>query len=676
MTGDTWLNAFSGKIFSLQDIGDNFLVAVRRDTVQAAQDVHVLGGMLTTKATLTVASDQFTLSAPGAGYAPSGDRLVLTNTIAEGWVDIPFEDLGATVYHVGARFVDVPVVAEPGADGLAHFGHFAERQATIFNPTAVSAAPGDGLLLTMTAALPAGMKATTSTGPRKCVVWYQDTSGRPATSNSTLAIEVADLIRVGAIWRVETAAKFGQSTFSTVGARYNVAVLGGIPYRSTELPGDWTTHYLFIGTITSGVFDNSAAPLIAGVAGLTAKFAIEHDVSTGLHTDINADRADVGSPVGLTSAAGAVTAEAVEANGTRIREGSTDALTTAHVDVQQLNGTSKIQLRAGDPASAIGGGSIHFPNPDQSSDNAIGISTAYAGQVLCYLTNNEAPNRDMRIVVDGEILQNPTKTSARFGVFTDKAASDNFELEGLGAGVLNLRLLDGGIDVANGDIEAGNGEIQGWTFANAAGSYSVSSTGEITGLDCQAEIFICDLQAASNGYSYVSRAVFDAEYLPTMGGWTNLINQDVAGIGATIEYITGATPPHIRPLVTGTGTVTRMRYPLDATFNQARTSPTREADTLRIVSAAFEYLRATGSNIIRFRIKRVLRDGSGAEATVASETAPSTGAGFQTHTISAINHSVDPTFAYFLEVDIASDLLVTDAKMGPISIKFDKEGVE
>lgn len=701
MTGSTWLNLYPAKILGMQDLDTHSMASLRAQQVQLQDDLWGDGGMLVTAATLTVSSDEFTLAASRNGFTPNGYRLNLDHT-ADEWQDVPFENSGATVYEVGARWNDVPETAEDGTDGQPHFGRYMERICEILTPDSVANDGGGGLKLTMTTALSLGSKWSVSSETRPCIVWYEDTNGDPASTSTSVAIEAAALELDTGVYQIITAGRFGVADLTA--ARYKVAILGPAIYRNTELPGDWTTDYLQIGTITSGVFSNTGKLVINSVGSLWGLFGQQHNASTGVHTDVTADRVDVGSPSGLSagSSAGRVTAQDVSTN-QAIVENASDSLTTNTVDVRQANGTTKVALRAGNPASNGGGGELAFPNVDQSADNTARVTMDYAGDPVLKFTNLQASTfNGMDLEFDGILRKDSAKSNVNFSLQTNDASAETLRLENIGAGALNvlmpggdfdmtsgdLTVTSGNIEATSGDIDAG-GDVTGATLY--AGSGDVTAFFDVNGVDLNFFGFtttvgsglIADL-TSQNGievtggstgasqygahYSYSSYVTFEIPLSPVAGGW--MVEDGDSSVGER-PVVVSSTPPYMRPA----GLVTLyMHCPLDPYFMPAHNQD--GGNTVRLTSIAYRAVEYTGATITMY-VRRTERDGTGSRLTVATISAAASSSSTDYNVNSSTpNHTVSGNYYYWLEFRITTSSSVLNARIADVIMTLDKQSVE
>lgn len=642
MTGNDWLNLYQGKVLGLQTLKERLTDTLRNEQTRVHTDIFGAGGMLTTRATFTIATDEITLSADGIGWTPDGHRLNLDASEAE-WQDIPFQNTTAIQYDIGIRWNDVPVVAERGVDGLPHFSYFQEKVAYILNPATVAADGGGGLDLDLTSVLPAGMKFTTSTETRPVIVWYEDANGDPHVSDST-AVENAVLEKDGSDYKVITAGKFGQgASFSTTVARYKIAILGPIPFRSSELPANWATEWLHLGSITTGVYSNALAPLVNNFGSTIVAFNMQHHNTTGVHLDVTADSVEVGSPGGSlpSMATGDVHAQNVRADAMEIYQD------TNSLNIYDSGGTKKISFHA-DPGSGVDG-KIRFDDP--GIEVQIAINRSSTGGIS--LTNENGTN-DALLYVDGRIIKRSSKP-ADFALEANDGSDETLYLRNTGAGDLHVIMSGGDLTVSTGDIEATAGDVSGATLSNVASSWDVDASGNVTGNTADYTTY------TGTTYTYDSPLkTFTEELSPYMGGW---VQEGDTGT-VRLDYISG-TPAYVSPNASGTDLY--LRRPLGPA-NWARSS---DQPTLNIAEINFRYVRVNTGDIVTIRLMRALRDGSGAPVTLNTLN-PSTTASFALSS-NIIGHAVDFDYHYWLELDMKGN---GDSRIANLQVVYTKDQIE
>ena len=512
---------------------------------------------------------------------------------------------------------------------------------------------------------------------RPVIVWFEDSNGDPASKSTLLAIEEAELVENAGVFTVTTQNRFGQAAPSLVAARYKVAILGPAIFRNVELPGEYTTDYLPLGTITSGVFDNSAAPLVNNFGDTITAFNVQHNNVTGEHTDVTADSIEVGSPANVpVPANGDMAAERVLTNAL-IAGPVANSAVIAPVAVLQANGTSKVELRSGNPGTAGGGGELHFPSPTEASDLTCRIATNHAGNIDLALTNLVASNaQGLGLVVDGILRKNPAKSGIPFSLRVDEPTDEEIIIENINAGRLDLRLffgnlyLDGGdIELVFGDILVPSGTISGSVFEGPSALWSASPTGVVDAAEFTGPLVTLTPVASEVAYAYSSRVQFEVDYHPIQGGWSALENPATVRPG----YSTGTTPPYVRPSAIAQNLTLRIPLTLP---NWYRSSPAAKSDLIRIVKIDFRYRRVNAADTVVFRIWRVRKDGTAAENLVATVTA-AVSAVDAVGTTGVIDHIITrSTHTYFLEVTLQADASSDDARLMNVVATFDKLGIE
>lgn len=279
MTGDTWLILEPTSILALQDL-DTALIDVVSDAMrQTLVDVYGSGGVFTpAAATFTVAGSAIDLDADFSAITGEGDRLE-ADSAADEWNAIPFANVGATVYYVGARMNRVPSRATANTiDGTPIYDREGEVIGEVGNPDSVSLPTATTLRLVITTLAAPGW---TAAGTRPVRVWLD---GAPETTSGE-AIYVGTASYTGGQVRIDIPHVLGQSSPSTTAADYKVALLGPTIHTSTMAGDD---AYVFLGTVTSGVWSDAGQVAITPWADLLALFQIEHKAD-GSHDEVHAD---------------------------------------------------------------------------------------------------------------------------------------------------------------------------------------------------------------------------------------------------------------------------------------------------------------------------------------------------------------------------------------------------
>ena len=338
--------------------------------------------------------------------------------------------------------------------------------------------------------------------------------------------------------------------------------------------------------------------------------------------------------------------------------------------VTQADSTEKVELRSGDPTAAGGGGSLHFPSPGESTDNAVQISTTLAGDVELRINNLDAGvGNGMRVVVDGQIRKNTAKTGIPLPPLQHNTGSvEDLEVENVGVGTLNLRLVDGDLLLDVGDITLTAGDVAAQTFTGPSSLWSASAAGIVDAAEFTAPLITIDPAASSLGYAYDSRVEFEVDYHPVMGGWEPLAPGTVR-----IDYQTATSPPYIRPSTTGANLV--IRIPLTVP-NWYRSSPATTSDMIRIVSVEIRYRRSSVSDTMTLRLIRLRKDGTSTEDVVTT-LAAAVSVTDTTDDTGTLNHVINRgTFTYFLEATMFANTIPSDTRLMNVLVTYDKFGIE
>lgn len=278
-TGSTWLILQPTSILALDDLTTDFRDALLDELAQVRADVYGGDGTLgTTKASLTYAAGALSLDLDAVGFAAEGDRIELTAGFAE-WTGIPFKDTGGVTYQIGARVNRYPTeLTTDTIDGLPIYSQEAEAVGELGAPSAV-VDTGTGLRFTITSLVGTG-NAWTAAVSRPVKVWKVT----PATGvlADTVVDGLAEPDGAGGI-RVTITGYLGQDTPSTTAADYLVLVLG--PTITTTVLAT-NAAYWYLGSVTTGVYTNTAAASFMAWADWLASFLVEHNAG-GNHTDVS-----------------------------------------------------------------------------------------------------------------------------------------------------------------------------------------------------------------------------------------------------------------------------------------------------------------------------------------------------------------------------------------------------
>lgn len=210
-------------------------------------------------------------------------------------------------------------------------------------------------------------------------------------------------------------------------------------------------------------------------------------------------------------------------------------------------------------------------------------------------------------------------------------------LEILDAGWVTLS-GGGSIDVTNGDVLLGAGSV-------------VVTNGHVE----------TDPVASSvPGFKYAQAVTFSEDVGPRSGGWfpDAPATAQIARVAGTPSYVTSSS----------TTAALTMRRPLV-------TWPSSDHTTRwTIVSVATRYIRTNVTDSVVISVKRQKRDGTGAEATVAT-VSPGATAVFAVSTL-AVAHTVDSAYAYWLEITLDPFAVAADAAVADVILTVSKVAVE
>jgi len=232
------------------------------------------------------AIDVFTITTPLTGTdGPTGHILIPDPA---DFTSVPFENTVAIPYFTGARFNRIPVETEINVKtGVIKYTFLEESIGELAEPDAVVDDGDETLTVTIDSVCEAGV---THAG-RKARIWLK------TAVNEAQAFEEVTVIFSGGANKIETTTALGQTigSISTDPADYQVFLIGPTVRRGTDLRLD--NNILFTGIVTGVglgsmpvVFDQTdVLDLSFDIGALGGLFDIEHDVATGIHTDINPD---------------------------------------------------------------------------------------------------------------------------------------------------------------------------------------------------------------------------------------------------------------------------------------------------------------------------------------------------------------------------------------------------
>lgn len=289
-TFDKWAQFYAGKILGLASFYSEFVALLREEWNQTVIDLHGAGGTFgSVGVSFTYAAGKLTIGSEYDGVNAEGNRMTyrpddVSDPFSLGFEDVPFQDTAATAYHVGAGYISVPARAAQGSDGALHWDANYDAIGKIYTPDSVAnLGGGAGLRFVLTAALSTPTKWSGAGKSRPVRVWKVDpvTDSAEAVADGTLELS-------GGTFRVDIAHYFGQAAASpsTTAAHYRVAVLGPVFATSSWVGADDTV--IQLGSVNTGVWSATGAPLLYTVGDWILAFGVEH-YADGTHEHITAD---------------------------------------------------------------------------------------------------------------------------------------------------------------------------------------------------------------------------------------------------------------------------------------------------------------------------------------------------------------------------------------------------
>jgi len=246
------------QLLGFQDLGLRGFTALRNSHIEATQARWDVDGVFNTK--LSMAG-----SAPNAllilGSSKATDGLGHVLNIQSAYLQSAlFENSVSINYYVGLMYAEIPAgIRINPLTGKPQFDSYVEEVGFQAAPNSV-VDNGNG---TMTMVIDSVTEVGVSNAGRVVRVWKV----APADGGTTLSIALEEVTSVftGGQNKITTAAKFGQTTISTVAADYLVTVMGPRISRNTDLsavPG-----VVFIGTVvgngaTPSTFSNANQTLL------------------------------------------------------------------------------------------------------------------------------------------------------------------------------------------------------------------------------------------------------------------------------------------------------------------------------------------------------------------------------------------------------------------------------
>ena len=289
-TNDKKVNIYLKKFLTQQQMTENFLDYLHKLILESFAQVWQSDGVFDPNIDVTdlLSSDTlntFDIVTPLLGTdGPPGHIINLDSIDAD---NIPFENATGVDYFVGLRHQNIPDGTEINVrTGEIKYTFMKERTGELAEPDIVVDDGDETLTLTVDSIFEAGV----SNAGRKVLVYLKN----PVSQADTF--EEVTVIFVGGENKIETLTSLGQplGSISTTASDYQVFAIGSTVRRNTDL--SLNPDILYIGKITGdlgttpSVFDFTGVNNLSyGLTGLTSLFGVEHDLTTGEHTDIKPD---------------------------------------------------------------------------------------------------------------------------------------------------------------------------------------------------------------------------------------------------------------------------------------------------------------------------------------------------------------------------------------------------
>ncbi len=496
-TGDRIVEFAPARIWGALDLETFWLDVVMNRHKLSARDTWGdtaggEGGVFTAAPTITESSDELSLSADFVGYTPDGYRLDVESTDTW-WQGVPFQNTGGTTYTLGARRTTRKNGTTEAGDG-GPIWYTVED--VVGRPIeAVSAADeGSGTRLIVTGNLWAGEKWPDTADTREVDVWYEDADGHPVTNSSEATAFGATLTRsaggggepASGEFYIDIAHRFGLASTDTANpTRYKIVLKGPTPADPTNAAtSDFTDYHTNLGTMLNGTHTNTSVVVLTSIGQFESAFQVEHNPTTGVHTDITAQSA------AITSSA----------------SGNDN---TALLKLERNGGTDKVYVIPGGTGAGEGG-ELRFPNVDDASDNTAKIRADTAsGDSILEIVNGGAG--DACIIVHDGILR--TNLVDDWALECNDASLQTLYVRNTGSGLANIDVAgrayvdglsvkrdatsnysiayedSGGYPTFKYDISPYNG---GWTVTYKLSGTSTGNVSPTTGVDSDGKYMQCD----------------------------------------------------------------------------------------------------------------------------------------------------------------------------------------
>jgi len=290
-TSDRKVDIFLKKFLAQQEITTNFFDYLEQLTKDLFGIVYPINGVFSPDiATTTLLSssviDTFTVFTPLTGTDGAQGNLLIPDPL--NFTSVPFQNTAAIPYFIGARFNRVPRESEINVrTGKIKFTFLEEAIGELADPDSV-VDDGDE---TLTVIVDSVTEAGVSNAGRKVRIWLKD------PKSEAQLFEDLTVLWDGSNNKIETTTALGQivGSISTTASDYQVFLIGPTVKRNTDLRLD--SNILFLGIVTgiglgsspTGFNQTDVNNLSVPIGALGAFFGVEHDITTGIHSDINPD---------------------------------------------------------------------------------------------------------------------------------------------------------------------------------------------------------------------------------------------------------------------------------------------------------------------------------------------------------------------------------------------------
>jgi len=287
-TGAQKVDIFLKKFLPQQQITENFFDYLEDLTREVFGIINPDNGVFTPAPdsnTIISSSNPntFTITTPLIGTDGQGGHVIVPDPLE--FTNVIFENANGVDYFVGARFQRAQRETEVNVrTGEIEYTFLEEALGELADPDVVVDDGDETLTITVDSVCEAGV----SHAGRTCRVWLK------RAENESQTFEDLTVIFTAGVNKIETTTALGQTTgsISTTAADYQVFLRGPTVRRNTDLRLD--DNVLFLGIVegagsgnTPSTFDQTdVLDLSVKVSTLAALFAVEHDSSTGFHTDI------------------------------------------------------------------------------------------------------------------------------------------------------------------------------------------------------------------------------------------------------------------------------------------------------------------------------------------------------------------------------------------------------